>query len=209
MDILMADRHTDPARTVARILEEQGHTVRSCRDQPARGRVSCAALRGDTCPLDAFPIDMAVSVGNDAGRDGMGDGSLCAARRHIPLVLVDAPHAPLRPWAEANVPVQFVAKAVEAVHSEPLPSHSEVAREMLRSRLAGLDISPDRADVTVRRLGGTLRVDLTVDKELRAAGTDNLVVAIVQAVRAHDRWAAGIDVSVHSADEPISGTSSV
>jgi hypothetical protein len=199
MDILIADEISPPAAAVARVLEAQGYTVRTCGDADEPGGVRCASLRGADCPLDTYQVDVAVSVGPDADVDRLGDGDVCALRRRIPLVLVDRPHDRLRLWAAAETTASEAAQAVRQVSATILPMHSARARLAIEDELhrQGLD---DRAvEVEVRRRHGGLAVELFAGGSLTRRGAEALGVHIAQCLRRYDPWAKGIDVSVRGA----------
>jgi hypothetical protein len=198
MDVLIRDRTSGAAEAVAAELEAHGHTVRTCAT--GAKRVPCAALGGEDCPLDLYPIDVAVRVGSAAADDHLGEGELCATRRRIPLVLVDDDGGPLQRWAAAAVPAAEVAKAVTVVRDQPLPGHSAEARRVARAHLRQQGRDASMVDVAVRRRNGGLLIDLVVDGSLPPHECERLAVHTAQAVRGADRWARGIDVSVRRAE---------
>ena len=197
MDILIADRHAPSAAPVADVLEAHGHVVRTCRDPGDFEAVPCAALRGRDCPLDAHPVDLAVSVGPDERTDPLGAGQLCAVRRRIPLVLLDRPDDPLGRWAAAMAPASRVVEAVDLVHTAVLPLHSATARATAVEELGRRGLDQTGVHVEVRRQGGGLLVDLFVHHRLTAHDVEGLAVHVVQSIRLFDPWARTVDASVH------------
>jgi hypothetical protein len=197
MEILIADRTTPSAASVALTLEARGHVVRGCRDAGTPDGVPCAALRGENCPLDAHPIDVAVSVGPPPVTDRLGAGHLCAVRRRIPLVLLDRPDDPLTRWAATMAPASQAVEAVEAVHAAALPLHSVTARHTAVEELRRRGLDETAVDVQVRRRHGGLQVDLFVNDRLTLDEVEGLAVHVVQSVRLFDPWAGSIDASVH------------
>lgn len=193
MHVLIPDLSTEPARTLADTLGAGGHEVHSCR---SAGR-PCAVLRGEACPLDVVPVDVAVDVGS-AVDDPLGHGELCAVRRRVPLVLVseDGTH-PLTPWAAARVTMEDAPEAVERVAKEPMAEHSATARRVLLDELRRLRLPSENAGAEVRRADGGLRMDIWVSADLPDGEADRIAVHISQHVRRHDPWARFLDVAVH------------
>jgi len=196
MDILIADDTSPAAIDVARALEAHGHVVRTCRDPEMSGGPPCAALRGAECPLDAHPVDVAVSIGSEAV-DHLGDGALCAIRRHIPLVLLDPRNDRLKRWAAAVAPAFHVADAVREVNEAVLPMHSLLAWRTVRDELSRQSLDESTVGVDVRRRDGGLVVDLFVDGSLTRGEAEKLAVHVVQGLRLYDPWARAIDVLLH------------
>lgn len=193
MHILMPDTSTEGARTVERDLRATGHVVHGCRT----GADPCSVLRGEECPLDTAPVDLAVQVG-PAGDDPLGHGELCAVRRRIPLILADgAAEHPLAPWAAAVVSEEQVASAVDRTRRSSLPGHTAVARRVLADELRRLGVDPAAAVVEVHRADGGLQVDLWVPPAVGERDAEMIAVHVCQQVRRHDPWARTLDVGVH------------
>ena len=134
MQVLMPETSTSGARMAADALREAGHDVHTCHEPDATGFL-CTGMHGNPCPLEAFPIDVAVDVRPFPMPMPTldEDGVRCAARRHIPLVVAGAVAAnPFAPWTTVESSTIDVVEAVEAAVASPLPDLSARATEVLR-----------------------------------------------------------------------------
>ena len=199
MDIFMANTASGEAGALVQRLQAHGHVVHSCRSGHEPHDVSCAALRGAPCPLDAQAVDVAVGVGPEPSVDRLGDGEVCAIRRRIPLILLDRPDDPLARWAAAVVPAPQALEVISQVNAAILPEHSCEARRTVREWLRRRKLDETAIDVEVRRRHGALLVELWVDGCITERDAEGLGVYLAQCVRRFDPWAKGIDVSVHTA----------
>ena len=86
MQVLMTELATDRARTAAALLETRAHEIVTCGDDVPR-TVTCAALRGGSCPLDRQTIDVVLHVERADGPGLADEGVVCALRRFVPLVV--------------------------------------------------------------------------------------------------------------------------
>jgi hypothetical protein len=188
---------------LARTLEAGGHRVHACVHDD--GAVPCASLAGRACPLDTAPVDVVVEVG-DGPRRGelLGDGAVCAVRRHVPLLLVDgADDHPLAPWAAGRAGSD-VRAAVAAVLGRPLPGHTAAARKALLHELRHQGSDSESASVEVFRRPGRLLVELWTDATMSRTQAERLATHVAQAVRGYDRWAPKLDVTVrNTTPEPV------
>lgn len=195
IDVLVPDlRHSDAAE-VAHRLRAAGHSVHTCLEEP--GQSSCTELTSGLCPLDLGPVDVAVVPGERPAGDTVDDGGLCAVRRRIPLVLVDAPpdHA-LAPWAAASTTAREVASTVQEVLDQPLVGHSAAAQKALLYELRSQGALSESAVVEVFRRPGRLLVELNAGPDLSPTQAEQMATHVAQAVRLYDRWAPKIDVVV-------------
>ena len=197
MDIFMASTASGEAAALVQRLQAHGHVVHSCRSSHESHDVSCAALRGNQCPLDAQPVDVAVGVGSEASVDRLGDGEVCAIRRRIPLILFDRPDDPLGGWAAAVAPAHQALEVINQVNAAILPDHTAEARRTVREWLRRHELDETAVDVEVRRRHGALVVELWVDGRITERDAEGLGVYLAQCARRFDPWAKGIDVSVH------------
>ena len=183
------------ARSVARELEDAGHTVHTCHTQ--NGATDCAVLDDLTCPLDTAPVDAAVAVGPGC-TDTPGDGALCALTRRIPLVLVNgtADH-PLLPWAADAVADGDLSSDLVDLVSRPLPAHTEVASRAMLGELRRQGTENAHSVVEVRRRYGGLVVEVWPDATMTRTQAERMATHVAQAVRAYDSWARCLDVMVH------------
>jgi hypothetical protein len=199
MDIFMASTASKDAVALVQSLEAHGHVVHSCRNRDEPHDVSCAALRGHVCPLDAQPVDVAVGIGPEPTVDRLGDGEVCAIRRQIPLILLDRPDDPLGRWAAAVAPAHQALDVINQVHAAILPDHTADARRTVREWLRRHGLDETAVDVEVRRRHGALLVELWVGEHVSGREAEGLGVYLAQCVRRFDPWAKGVDVSVHDA----------
>jgi len=197
MDIFMTSTASGDAAALVERLQTHGHVVHSCRSSHDSHEVSCAALRGSACPLDAQPIDVAVGVGPEPSVDRLADGEVCAIRRQIPLVLLDRPDDPLERWAAAVAPVHEALEVINQVSAAILPNHTADARRTIHAWLRRHELDENAVDVEVRRRHGALLVELWVDEQISEREAEGLGVYLAQCVRRFDPWAKGIDISVH------------
>jgi hypothetical protein len=203
MDIFMANTASGEATALVQRLQAHGHVVHSCRSGHEPNDVSCAALAGAKCPLDAQPVDVAVGVGPEPDIDRLGDGEVCAIRHRVPLVLLDRPDDPLGRWAAAVAPASQALEVIGQVNAAILPGHTAEARHTVHEWLRRHELDETAVDVEVRRRHGALLVELWVDKRITGPDAEGLGVYLAQRIRRFDPWAKGIDVSVHEAIELI------
>lgn len=183
------------ARAVAAELEAAGHDVWQCHDDVGS---PCRAMRGQPCPLDAAPIEVAVTARPWAAPQPLPTegGILCATRRHLPVVVTGAARAhPFRAAATVEAGSADVAAVISAVATGVAADHTAVAADALRQHLP-----PQHADaahaVVRRRLGGGLRVTVSARPQVPRATVVAAAVRVAAALRAFDPWAASLDVSV-------------
>ncbi|MGO8875788.1 MAG: hypothetical protein ACLQNG_08500 [Acidimicrobiales bacterium] len=198
MQILMTEIATDRARTAAALLEAKGHVIVTCGDGVARS-VTCAALRGEPCPLERDKIDVALHI-EGADPPGLADeGVLCAIRHFLPLVVASRESGvrsdPFGSWAAAVCDLDELSETLTAAASAPLPAHSLAAERAANAVLASAGCYTTWRAV-VRRSGGRLRVELIsetpVDREL----CDRSAVRAEVAIREIDGVTPTIDVEI-------------
>jgi hypothetical protein len=128
-------------------------------------------------------------------------------RRHIPLVLAgEADDHPLLPWA-AVVTTGDVRAALAAVLAGPVPGHTGAAQRALLHELRRHGAGSGVATVEVFRRAGRLLVELRTDASVSRTQAEKLAVHVAQAVRAYDRWAPKLDVTVRQADSRLDSLS--
>jgi hypothetical protein len=182
-------------------LAEAAHDVVRCHD-PGAGPFPCRALReGQTCPLEAEPVDVAVTVRSRAWPrlSRFEDGALCALRRRIPLVVAGTTALqPFGRWSSRTVEDGAdLVTACEAAAAAPQMEHGEVTRQAARQFLvaAGRDVD---VEATVWRRRGGLRAEITLPAGCADLAA-KLAARVTSALRQFDRSAAGIDVGVTEA----------
>ena len=202
MHLLLTETVTPRARDAARSLREAGHVVHACHDE---GDVdaTCGALRGESCPLEADPVDLVVTVRPMGAPKPtpLEDGVLCAVRRKVPVLVAGSTAGdPWARWERLVWPGTDLAEPVARAAEAPLAEHSYAATAALRRSLAaaGLPIDPV---ARVVRAGAYLKVVVACDAPLPASVAQRAAVRICQTVRAVDPWARGIDVRIPTGDE--------
>jgi hypothetical protein len=197
MQVLMSHVSSPAGRDAAERLRASGHTVHTCYTPGSTG-FACVALRGDDCPLESHPIDVALAVRSHPSSTPLlrEDGIRCAVRRHVPLVVAGAvaPN-PFSPWTTVERDGPDVVTAVEDAAELPLADLSERATHALREALGFAGVPAAGARATVRRRDGRLRVTLSVTDGIERGTLDVAAVRVHQALRAVDHWTDGIDVS--------------
>jgi hypothetical protein len=194
--VLETDRHA--ADEAVRRLEESGHEVVKCHgdgEQPW----PCAALRPDRrCPLDDG-VDVALTVrAHPYPRPASTeDGVTCALRHHVPLVVAGTSALnPFERFVTIDAHDGDVVSACEEATRRPLAAHGRAATDEVHRLLAKAGLEAGEATVVARRHGDLVRVRIHVPGGLDHRLADVLAVRVEGAVRAVDRYTAGIDVSV-------------
>jgi hypothetical protein len=196
MRMLLVGTLPEAAVDVELELRASGHEVVRCHagDRPA---FPCAALTG-VCPLEESPVDVAVTVRNRpwSHPSPFEDGAVCAVRRHIPLVAVDADVNPFAPWTQRAVSSDDdVAAVCEEAASAPLALHSRVATEVAHTVVERAGFDPRKASAVVHRRRGALKVTVELaDAVAHLRGS--IAARVVPALRELDPTSIGIDVGV-------------
>jgi hypothetical protein len=204
MHVLMPEITSTRARAAAGALSGAGHVVHVCHDTGSTG-FACNALRGNPCPLEVAPIDVAVDVRPLASPTPLPteDGVLCAARRHVPLVVAGEITAnPFRPWTTVEHPGSEILEAVELAAASTLPELSARATKVLRRGLERSGTPVGDARVEVRREAGRLKITLVPDGPVERETIRRIAVRVHQEVRAADSFAFGSDVTIASDSMP-------
>ena len=198
MQVLMTELATDRARTAAALLEAKGHQVVTCGDDVPR-TVSCAALRGEACPLDAQSVDVALHVeGSDP--PGLADeGVLCALRRFVPLVVATRGHGsaadPFVDRAFLVCELDELERTLMQAAAAPLPAHSAAAARAANAVLASAG-SVNSWQAVASRRGGRVRVELISDQPVDRETSSRSAVRAEGAIRELDTLTASIDVEI-------------
>ena len=197
--LLETDRHA--ADDATRRLEAAGHEIVRCHG-PGEPAWPCAALRHDRrCPLDDG-VDVALTVrAHPYPRPAATeDGVTCALRHHVPLVVAGTSALdPFDEFVTVDAHGRDVVAACEEAVARPLAPHSEAATAEVRRILARESVrapGDDEAAAVATRHGGRVRVVVRVPGDIDRRLADVLAVRVEGAVRAVDRYATGIDVSV-------------
>jgi hypothetical protein len=199
MDVLLLDSDGEDTTATEAELTSEGHRVFRCHEQglPA---FPCNGLHpSSSCPLDEHPMDVAVVVRQHPWPRPtlLEDCVSCALRHHVPLVVTGA--TALNPYDGYATRVvdgpDDLAGACEEAARAPLPRHSSVATDMLRSTLARLGADSDARCEVVRSGDGSLTARLFV------AGVDRKVAGqaatrVLGALRAVDHSADRINVTL-------------
>jgi hypothetical protein len=198
MRVLVVGTLPDAVVRVEDELQAAGHDVVRCHEDPAVAFPCAALVQGQRCPLEAAPVDVAVTVrgGTDDPPSVFEDGAICAVRRHVPLVTVGVGENPFEPWTAVEVESgDDLAAACEEAATAPLPEHTRVATAEMRDVIERAGLDPADARVEVRRRGGALKVALHLPED--AATLHGTIAArVITALRAIDTESSGIDIGV-------------
>ena len=200
MRVLVVEGRPGAAVTTRATLTEAGHEVTSCHN--GGPSFPCHGLGGGPgCPLERDGgVDVAVLVRDQAGSQPTvtEDGVRCALRRHVPLAVTGVvDDNPYTDYAAAISPgFDGVLDALEQAANSPLAAHTGVARAALRTVLDREGIDAADADVSVLRHGPSLTIVLQPGVELDPMVVETASVRVLGAVRALDRSASIIDVTV-------------
>ena len=184
MKLLLIESTPGNATEISAHLAAEGHEVVGCADEhggPCRG----TEHQGE-CPLEGH-IDLAiVARDSDAARTLAEMGGVCATRRRVPMVEVD-------PTQVADeLPSVAVARAVATRSVEAAYAAA------VRHQLGHLP-----AIVEVTRTPGRIHAKVQVpNSENTVQGLSAVADRARQAVRDHDPFVAGIDVSVVCYPDP-------
>lgn len=198
MQILMTEIATDRARTAASLLEAKGHEIVTCGDGTER-TVTCAALRGEACPLDRHTLDVALHVERPDAADLRDEGVLCAIRHFLPLVVAASepgiPSDPFGGWAAAVCDLDELDEALTAAATAPLQAHSVAAERAANTVLASAGCDQTWRAVA-RRAGRRLRVELVSEVPVDADLCARSAVRAEGAIREIDAVTPTIDVEI-------------
>ncbi|MEX2255647.1 MAG: hypothetical protein WEC34_09425 [Acidimicrobiia bacterium] len=198
MRVLVVGTLPDAVERVDRELRAAGHEIVRCHDA-AESAFPCAALRdARACPLEGPPVDVAVTVRDQPWHQPspFEDGAVCALRRHIPLVTVDAAVNPFGAWSRRDVTGEADLAAVcEEVADAPLPHHGAVATDIMVEVIERAGLDPAGASAVVHRRRGVLKVTIDLP-DAAAPQRGNIGSRIITALRELDPRAPGIDVGV-------------
>ena len=184
MDVLLIESSPGIAETLQHRLRRDGHTVVSCNDShggPCKGVES-----NDSCPLDAH-IDVAVLARQRGAEPSLNEmGSVCAARRRIPVVTL-YPGDEFGPGASADVAAAMARRQVEA-------GYAAAVRRQLGHAVG---------DIKVMREHQRVHVTFTVQEVASAQAVALLADRVRDAVREYDRTTPVVDISVVKSEAPI------
>jgi hypothetical protein len=200
MRVLIVEGAAGAGPDARQALTEAGHEVTSCHnDGPS---FPCHGMSGGPgCPIESGGgVDVAVLVRDQPGSEPTitEDGVRCALRHHVPLAVTGAVEDnPYTPFAvEVSSDADDVVAVAERSATAPLAPHTRAARAALRAVLAGEDLDVSLADALVERHGSMLTVTLIPGAELDPMLLETASVRALAAVRAIDRAASIIDVTV-------------
>jgi hypothetical protein len=200
VQILMTEIVTDRARTAVSLLEARGHEIVTCGDGTER-LVTCAALRGRPCPLDAHSIDVALHVDRDETPGLQDEGVLCALRRFVPVVVAAAdpgsPGEPFGRWATAVCDLDDLGATLAAAAVAPLLAHGAAAEKAANKVLASAGCAETWRAV-VRRDGRRLVVELRSEAPVHPELCGRSAVRAEGALRMIDALSHAIDVEIEA-----------
>lgn len=184
MDVLLIESSPGIAESLQHRLVRDGHTVVSCNDShggPCKGVES-----NDACPLDAH-IDVAVLARERGAAPSLNEmGSVCAARRRIPVVTL-YPGDEFGAGPSTDIAAAVARREVEAGYAAAI--RREVGHAV--------------GDIKVTREHQRVHVTLTVHEVASAQALAMLADRARHAVREHDRMTPVVDISVVKSEAPI------
>lgn len=200
MKVLVVEAEPGAAQERIAQLTASGHEVVRCH-VPGQPAFPCVGLTDvGACPLEHGGVDVALTVRRNARSvpTPHEDGAACAIRNRVPLVV--AGETALNPYAalgaiEASGDLEAVL--AEAVR-DARPDHSEVALGALIASLRANDEPTSSANARVWRARTGLHAVLEVPGSVPQRVRDMAAVRVTSALRAYDRFAAQIDVSIES-----------
>ncbi|MFP3906483.1 MAG: hypothetical protein ACLFRV_09040 [Acidimicrobiales bacterium] len=204
MRVLVVEGEPGAGADAVAALTAAGHETTSCHDEGSS--FPCHGLAGGSgCPLEEDgPVDVALLVRDTPNTEPTPteDGLRCALRRHVPLAIVGALDGnPYQRFAAAtSTSVGDSVAATEQAANSPLAAHAGVARTALQAMLRSEGLDESNADAVVTRNGSALWVLLRPGLALDPMLVEVASVRVLAAVRAHDRAASIIDVSVADTD---------
>jgi hypothetical protein len=200
MRVLVVEGTSGAGTSARSALIDAGHDVTSCHNGGAT--FPCHGLGGGPgCPLDdGSGVDVVMLVRDTPSPEPSAreDGVRCALRRHIPLALAgaldDNPYVEFA--AASSTSLDDVVTIAEKAATSPMAAHMGVARTALRTVMETEGLDASSADVSVVRHGPALTVTMLPGTPLEPRVVETASVRVLAAVRALDRAASIIDVTV-------------
>jgi hypothetical protein len=198
MDILVTESTSGAAEAAAGRLAAAGHRIHWCHEASSPA-FPCAGLTSG-CPMDDAPIDLVLTVRGHVRTTPAPseDGVVCGLRRRIPVAI--AGHTVMNPYealgAESVDADDDLVAACERVAASRRPEHEEVARAVVRDTLAIERFPAEPCDVSVRRVAGRLKVQVTVPAVVPQRAREIVAVRVAGRLREFDPNAGGIDIGV-------------
>jgi hypothetical protein len=205
MRVLTVEREPDDDQSPAAALTAAGHEVVRCD-----GRVEtdvCAGMPGQTgCPLDRWPVDVAMAVRGRGGPSTEAEAGIrCAIRRHIPVMVVGQPDGAAYEKLVDEVVDPDDSRLAERIE-ELGRSGMEPAIAAVRSAIAGVLARHGRSDVSVdvavTHTDTRLRVVARTSAELEPRTSQAAAVRALAALHELDLWFDRVDVDVSGAKAP-------
>jgi hypothetical protein len=206
MLVLVVETDPHSADDAVTELRDAGHEVVRCHDN-GRPAFPCNALcDGSTCPLDSAPgVDVLLDYrAHPYPRPtAFEDGTSCAARRHIPVVVAGATALnPFAKWTTTIADRDSIVEACELAAKAPIESLSDVARTKVRQLLWNDPDAANAADVIVTRSSGRLEAVISLPNDVDEVDA-SLAVGVAGAIRTRDHWTPQVDVCVRRAPAPV------
>lgn len=210
MKVLVLEDAWRASDEVADRLSAAGMEVVRCHE-PDQPPFPCSGMPGGAgCPMEHQAIDVAISVRQGDGAPTVSeDGVRCALRHHVPVVAAGVSEGAA--WLPlVTVVERDTARAVEAVQEAadaPLRRHTERATAELREVLVRKGVDASRAEATVERRVGGLRVTLRPGTDLSTPVAQAAAVRVAAALRAIDDKSSAVDVTVAPAGDLVGASS--
>jgi hypothetical protein len=196
MDVLVTESVAGAAQAAAQELEAAGHRVHRCHEEGAPV-FPCAGLATDQCPLESGTIDLVLAVRPRvrtqpaAGEDGV----TCGLRRRVPVAVQgQTVMNPFEAFGAEAVEGDLVTEC-ERIAGSRRPGHEAVARETVVETLGTEGMPTTGADVSVRRIGDRLVVQVVVDAAVSQRERELIAVRVIGRLREYDPRVGGIDIS--------------
>jgi len=196
MNVLVNEAEPGAADHAIELLEAAGHRVLRCHER-GDAPFPCAALGSNsTCPLHHPGVDVAVTVRqHPRSRPSLlEDGIACALRARVPVVV--SGEVLLNPYEELGAEIvegEHVVGGTERIAVAPSPNHSAIATDALRRATHS---HTGEVIASVRRSRSGLHVELEALPTVDQAAVKQAVPRVIAALRAYDRDAPRIDVTI-------------
>jgi len=204
MRVLLMEREAGTGGTTAAALTAGDHQVVRCHE-PGDDTGPCAGMPGEHgCPLDRWPVDVALSVRATGGPSTEAEtGMRCAIRQQIPVMVVgEAQGAGYADWVRATVAPDDPAldQRVTEVGRAGLEPAEAAVRDAVTEVLVRHGVPSVGVDVNVTHTDTRLRIAAYADAELDPRVAHAAAVRAVAAMRDLMPWFDRIDVDVSGPD---------
>jgi hypothetical protein len=205
LDILMLESHAHAGDDTAAALEDAGHRVLRCHDDPEQPFPCRGLTDPDGCPLDGH-VDVAVVAqrGRDPWPTALESGVRCAIRADVPVVESGTGvFDPYGRWVAARVPING---DIVAACSDTVRQQFDAVRGLIGSRIEKLldleEIDPSDTSCWFDETDASLDVHIELPKPVSRGMEEALAVRVLDGIRARGRTYARLDIHVHTPVTP-------